>query len=145
MIVADTNLVAYLVIDGDRTGAARRVWGLDPDWRLPPLWRAELLNVLATTVRAGLLTSAQAHQCWGAASDLFRDAEVEPGGAAVLDVAVNRRVSAYDAQFVAVAESLGVRLVSGDRALVSACPERAVLIEDFAPAAQGSGPPPGAP
>jgi len=55
VIVSDTNLVAYLLINGDHTATARAVYQRDPDWRLPPLWRAEFLNVLTTTVRKGVL------------------------------------------------------------------------------------------
>ena len=64
MIVADTNLVAYLLIEGDQTAAARRVWERDRDWILPPLWRSEYLNVLATLVRTALrygLSAYDAH------------------------------------------------------------------------------------
>jgi hypothetical protein len=55
VIDADTNLVAYLLIDGDATPQARAAWQKDPDWILPPLWRSEFLNVLATSVRHGVL------------------------------------------------------------------------------------------
>jgi len=132
MIVADTNLVAYLLIEGERTEAARRVRIRDADWRIPTLWRAEFLNVLATSVRAGVLTPAQARAAWYAATDVLRGAEVEPSGATVLDAAIARGISACDAQFVVVAETLNARLVSGDRALARACPDRVVLMEAFA-------------
>lgn len=131
MIVADTNLVAYLLIDGEKTEAARRVWARDPDWRMPPLWRSELLNVLATTVRAGVLEPTQAHATWRIASGLFGRGEVEPTGADVLTLAMERGISAYDAHFVAVARDLGIRLVTGDRKLLAACPDESVGIEQF--------------
>ena len=131
MIVADTNLVAYLLIEGDRTPIARQVYTRDPDWRLPPLWRSEFLNVLATSVRAGVLTHEQAQGAWSAGKRRFADAEVEPGGEAVLAAALKRGISAYDAQFVVVAERLSARLVTSDRRLTAACPERAVSPADF--------------
>ena len=132
MIVADTNLIAYLLIEGDRTEAARAVWARDPVWSVPPLWRSELLNVLATAVRVELLSPDQAHGCWRAATETLRMEEVEPRGLEVLRTAMDRRISAYDAHFVVVAERLGVPLVTGDRRLVRGYPEGAVLIEDFA-------------
>jgi predicted nucleic acid-binding protein len=47
MIVADANIVAYLLVAGDQSEAARALWASDPAWRLPHLWRYEFLNILA--------------------------------------------------------------------------------------------------
>ena len=132
MIVADMNLVAYLLIDGTRTEAARRVRMRDADWKLPPLWRSELLNVLATSVRASVLDADEALRAWEVALDLFGMCEMEPGGARVLMAALEYGISAYDAQFAVLAERLGVTLVSGDKRLCAACPAIAVSIEEFA-------------
>ena len=131
MIVADTNLVAYLLIEGTGTSAARAVYTQDPSWTLPPLWRSEFLNVLATTVRAGLLTPAEARQAWRGGVDLFGHREAEPGGETVLTAAIADRISAYDAQFVVLARSLGVSLVTADKALARACPDVAVSMGNF--------------
>ena len=137
MIVADTNLVSYLLITGEHTEGARRVHARDPDWRVPPLWRSELLNVLATTVRADVLDAAQAGAVWESAVSLLRGREVHPRGDAVLRAALRDGLSAYDAQFVVVAEDLGVALVTSDRRVLAARPGLAVSIEAF-----GAGAPP---
>ena len=132
MIVADTNLVCYLLIEGEQTMAARRIRERDADWQLPPLWRSEFLNVLASAVRAGVLDEQQALSVWWVASDLFSGHEVEPDGDRVLTLALERRISAYDAQFVALAEDLEVPMVTGYLPIVERCPEIAISIEDFA-------------
>lgn len=131
MIVVDTNLVSYLLIAGERTETARRVWRKDPEWRLPPLWRSEYLNVLATLVRATDLGSGDALASWFNAIQLFRGREHEPRGQAVLATALRFDLSAYDAQFVVVAEDLDVPLITGDRKILAACPGRTCAIEDF--------------
>jgi predicted nucleic acid-binding protein len=103
--------------------AARRgraVWAVDPDWRLPPLWRAEFLSVLVTSTRAGVLDHEQALLLWVRATALFGAAEVEPSGEAVLEAALRSGLSADDAQFVSVAERLGVPLVTADRSILRA-------------------------
>jgi predicted nucleic acid-binding protein len=129
MIVADTSLVAYLLIDGTRTRQARAVWQRDPDWRLPPLWRSEFLNVLATAVKASVLDADEAHVAWANAVSIFRGREVEPEASDVLSTAIRHGISAYDAQFVVVARGLGAKLVTADRRLRNACPDVAVAIE----------------
>jgi predicted nucleic acid-binding protein len=93
------------------------VWERDSDWVLPPLWRSEFLNVLATAVRTGLVDEEQAFQGWQDAATIVGRREHEPGGEAVLRTAIRYRISAYDAHFVAVAEQLGVKLVTADRKL----------------------------
>ena len=137
MIVADTNLVAYLLIEGDRTEAARGVRLRDPVWRVPPLWRSELLSVLATSVRADVLDEADARRAWAAAKALLARCEEEPGGEEVLSTALRRGLSAYDAQFVVLAERRHVTLVTGDRRVLERCPDIAVSIEGFAQSTSG--------
>jgi len=137
MIVADTNLVAYLLIDGERTEVARQVHAADSQWHLPPLWRSEFLNVLAVSVRAQVLTREQALTVWRNATGIFGRFEKEPGGEAVLEAALEHGISGYDAQFVVVARELGTKLVTGDLRLAEACPEVAVGMEAFVAAGAG--------
>jgi predicted nucleic acid-binding protein len=131
LIVADTNLVAYLLIEGEKTAAARAVWAKDSRWMLPTLWRSEFLNVLTTAVRARVLTIAQAHDTWHIAHAMFDQSEVEPSGDDVLDAAAERNLSAYDAQFVVAAVDLDVPLVTADRRLLEACPDLAIALDRF--------------
>lgn len=131
MIVADTNLVAYLLIEGKQTPLARTVWQRDPRWILPTIWRSEFLNVLTTSARAGVIKLAQAHEAWQIALTIFQSSEVEPSGDAVLETAAARNLSAYDAQFVVAAADLEVPLVTSDRRLLQACPDIAITPERF--------------
>ena len=52
--------------------------------------------------------------------------------AAVLGLVERTGHSAYDCEYVALAEAEGVRLVTGDRAVARLFPTTAVLVEDFA-------------
>jgi len=131
VIVADTNLVSYLLIEGEQTDSVRRVWTKDSAWVLPPLWRSEFLNVLATAHRAGVVSQDQAMLAWQRARALLGASEAEPLGEQVLRIAIERSVSAYDAQFVAVAEQLGIRLVTADKRICDHCPHVALSIEQF--------------
>ena len=66
------------------------------------------------------------------AIELIGDAEEEPDPIAVLRLAVRAGISAYDAQFVALAEMLDTLLVTGDRKLAKRCPRRVILMSDYA-------------
>ncbi len=129
MIVVDTNVIAYAVLPGDRTAAALELAGSDPEWIAPALWRRELRNVLATMMRVRRLPLAKALAAFTGAEALVADAPVEPSTEQCLRLAAAGRVSAWDAEFVFVAEHLGLRLVSGDKRLARAFPGFVVALD----------------
>ena len=132
MIVADTNLVAYLLIPGERTEAAEAVRARDSGWVAPPLWRSEFQSVLVQHLRVNSLDRTTALAAWSDAEALLSGREQAAEAVRILDAALHHTLSAYDAEFVALAEELGVPLVTGDRRVLKACPDVAVSIEDFA-------------
>ena len=132
MIVADTNLISYLLIEGDQTELARQVWIRDHEWAMPPIWRSEFLNVLAVSHKVGALDEEQAFLLWRRSSVFLDTTEVEPDGEQVLEIAMNSGISAYDAHFVAVANELGVPLVTADKRLLARCDDIAISITSFA-------------
>jgi predicted nucleic acid-binding protein len=123
VIVVDTNVVAYLLIEGEKTAQARALWKRDRDWCAPSLWRHEFLNILATLVKVEGLPRAQASALWTNAVELLAGGERALEMMEALRLAGQRGISAYDAQFVALAQRLGVFLVTEDRRLREACPE----------------------
>lgn len=130
MIVADTNLIAYLLLSEERAAVAQGVHARDDDWVAPPLWQSEFRNVLVLHVRQGLFDAGTAREAWGLACDLVR--EDAAGPLRVLDVALDRGLSAYDAEFVALAEALGAPLVTEDRQVLASCGDLAISAVDFA-------------
>ena len=65
MQVVDTNIIAYLLLQGDRTAAARALLAKDPDWRSDSFVLVEFSNVLATMVRNRSLAPGRAHDALG--------------------------------------------------------------------------------
>lgn len=128
MIVVDTNVVAYLYLPGDRTAATEALREREPEWAAPVLWRSEMRNLLATQVRAGRLTLDVASSIQVEAERLLRGREFEVDSAEVLRLSVESGCSAYDAEFVALADYLDVPLVSADRRLVDRFPLRASVL-----------------
>ncbi len=136
MIVVDTNLVAYLLIRSEHTERARRVWAIDRDWILPPLWRHELLSVLSSAVRAGTPLDS-ARSVWHLAIEMMAPREHEVNMLRALELSRDLEISAYDAQFLALAEGLDLRLVTGDRRLRRAAGDRAMGMREFCREAEG--------
>ncbi len=131
MIVADTNLIAYLLIAGGRTSQAEVAFERDPEWAAPPLWRSEFRNVLTLSTRQGMLSMEQAIRTAEKAESLFGGNELPVRSAHVLALASSSGCSAYDCEFVALAQELDVRLVTSDQMVLSKFPSTAVSLEHF--------------
>ena len=131
MIVSDTNLIAYLLIPGDRTSLANSVLAKDSEWAVPPLWRSELLNVLSLHLRLSLLTIDDALDIVQKAESLIGGRERSVDSGSVLRLAEQSGCTAYDCEFVHVAQELGVPLVTSDSKLLAVFPQVAVSPEMF--------------
>jgi predicted nucleic acid-binding protein len=132
LIVVDTNVVASLYLATDRSSQADRALARDPDWAAPLLWRSELRNVLALYLRQRRLQLADALAIMDTAEALLRGQEYTVPSLAVLQLADASGCSAYDCEFVALAEELEVPLVTLDRKVIAAFPGVAVALEAFA-------------
>jgi predicted nucleic acid-binding protein len=123
MIVVDTNVLAYLWLPGERTRAAERLLKEDADWNAPLLWRSEFRNVLAGCLRRGDLTFETAVQIADGAEAQMRGREFSVPSARVLALVDESDCSAYDCEFVVLADELGVSLITSDDKLLKAFPE----------------------
>ena len=131
MICVDVSVVAYLLITGDKTELAQQAWAKDPQWRVPSLWRHELLNVLAAYVRGGGATADDAEAIWRQAIVLLGSEEEQPSMERVLLLAAEHQINAYDAQYVALALTHRLPLISEDRALQRKFPEVVLSLQEF--------------
>lgn len=131
MIVADVNLIVYLVLGGPEQALAQRVLERDPVWAAPLLWRSEFRNVLAAFMRQRDLSVSEAWRAHGLAEQLLADQEFTVPGERVLALVAASTCSAYDCESVALAEELAVPLVTADRQLFRAFPDRVISPKDF--------------
>lgn len=122
MIVVDTNVIAYLWLPGERTGAAESLLKNDPDWNAPLLWRSEFRNVLAGSLRRGNVSLETALEIADGAESQLRGREFSVPSDEVLARVAKSDCSAYDCEFVVLAEELGVPLVTTDAKILRSFP-----------------------
>ena len=128
MIVVDTDIVAYLYLPGEFTAKAEALLERDAAWAAPMLWRSEFRNILAGCLRRKSLSFEQAGAIQSEAEGLLRDTEFEVDSAEVLELVRGSNCSAYDCEFVALAASLEVSLVTMDAKLPRVFPKRCVSL-----------------
>lgn len=131
MIVADTNILAYLLIKGDRMPVCREVLRLDPKWAAPPLWRFELRNVLSLYVRHRSMSPEIALARMSEAEGMLGDRDYEVSSEMVLALTKSHPISAYDAEYVSLAKALSVPLVTTDGKILKEFGGIAISPEDF--------------
>ncbi len=128
MIVVDVNVLAYLLIPGKFTDAAEQLLEEDPNWVAPRLWRSELRNILANYLRADQMEVADAALIFQRAAELLGAEEYEVETTDVLRLSKASKCSAYDCEYVALAEFLDLPLVTADGKLAKAFPRRTRLL-----------------
>lgn len=121
MVVVDTNVLAYLLIEGDRTKQAQALFGKDSDWRSESFLLVEFSNVLTSYRRMRALSAQQTESLLAEAARRVRELLSIPNLHA-LRCAQRFAISAYDARFLVVADTLGVKLVTEDAKLRAAAP-----------------------
>jgi predicted nucleic acid-binding protein len=131
VIIVDTNVLVYLLLPGEHTEQAERVLRRDPVWAAPLLWRSEFRNVLAVYMRQGRLSLDQALRLMDNAEILLQGREYTVSSVGVLSLVAGTRCSAYDGEFVALAQDLGLPLVTSDARLLAAFPATVIAMDMF--------------
>lgn len=130
MIVADVNVIAYLYLPGNFSEKVEDLLLRDGEWAVPRLWRSEFRNILSTYMRQKLLTLDAAMAIDARAEALVADNEYDVSSLAVLKLAAESGCSAYDCEYVALAEHLDAKVVSADAKLRKAFPKRVVSLSE---------------
>jgi predicted nucleic acid-binding protein len=131
VIIVDTNVLAYLFLQGEHTSQAEAARRQDKVWAAPRLWRSEFRNVLAQYLRRELLTLQDARRMVDRATEMMEGHEYEVSSLYVLELVSQSTCSAYDCEFVALARDLQVPLVTTDRQILREFPSIAVGLGTF--------------
>lgn len=131
MIVVDTNVISYFYLTSEYSELAEQIFLKTPSWSAPLLWRSEFRNVLMVYARKGIITLPDAIQIFEAASDLFQGNEYAVNSSQVMILSMHSGCSAYDCEFVNLAQDLGVPLVTMDKKILHNFQGTAVSIQEY--------------
>jgi len=132
VIVADNSVLVYFWLPGAFAEWAEAAKARDGVWAAPVLWRAEFRNVLAGYLRKKLLTEAEANAAYLNVQKDLGAHEFTVPTERILKLVLASDCTAYDCEYVALAQDLKVPLVTTDRQILKAFPKTAVSLEQFA-------------
>jgi predicted nucleic acid-binding protein len=116
MIVVDNNLIVAFAIRTAETETADKVQKKDREWIAPPLWESEFRNAMLGLIRAGKISHQTALNAAALAHNNVDTFAVSTG--AVLRIAERHGLTAYDAEYAALAEWLEIPCLSFDTDLL---------------------------
>jgi len=131
MIAVDVKTIAYLWIPGEMTVHAERVLAFDPHWVSTVLWRSEFRNLLAGYLRRGDLSESMVARCLAGAESQLSGHEYLIPSSLVMEKVVKSTCSAYDCEYVALADDLNTTLVTSDRQILDQFPKLASGLREF--------------
>jgi len=131
MIVVDTNIIGYLYLTSERSTQAEDALLKNAHWVVPLLWRSEFRNVLALYIRKNILSLEDAVRIMETATVLMQGNEYEVASLQVLQLVAESTCSAYDCEFVALAQDLSIPLVTVDKRILGQFPQYAISLDEF--------------
>ncbi len=131
MIASDCTLIAQFFLNTPETELARRIAMKDDTWLVPPLWRSEFRSVLRKFLLNKELSVEHCIDATIAAEEMLSGGEVQVSSADVMTLVAETGCSAYDAEYVSLATSFSIPLVTSDRRLRERFPGVALSPAEF--------------
>lgn len=131
MIVADTCLVVHLFNETQLTNIAQKVRKKDPAWILPSTWQEEYANVISRLARRESADVKKVMKHFNYVLDELQGSEIVVDSRKALKIAIEYKISAYDAYFVTLALDFGVTLVTEDKEVLKNCKSVACSMQNF--------------
>ncbi len=131
MIIADTNIISYLLLPTSYTDSVESLYKIDPDWAAPILWKSEFRNVMALYLRKKIITLEKAMQLQDTAESIIIQNEYDVSSSQVLALIDESNCSSYDCEFVALAHHFDTKLVTQDKKILREFPSAAISVSDY--------------
>lgn len=135
MIVVDTTVIAPLLLPGVNSAWAQQAYEKDNAWTSSPLWRSEFRNVLAAYQREHALDPQACLEIMDAAEAKLHPRQYNILSATVISLAAQSDCSAYECEYVALAQELNVSLITANERVLAAFPHHTIALERFAKSA----------
>jgi len=130
MKVIDTNILFPLIVRGQNSERAHQLYAHDPDWRTEAIAIIEFSNILVTYERQKLLSADEARTWLHEAEDFLQGRVVNVSNHTALDIALEYRITTYDARFVALAIMHSSPLITEDRKVRLAAPKLTLSLDE---------------
>ena len=131
MIIADTNIISYLLLPTRYSDSVDTLYKVDSNWAAPTLWRSEFRNVLTLYLRKQIITFEEALRLQEEAESLMSGSEFELSSSRILALANESSCSSYDCEFVALAQHLNIKLVTQDKKVLREFSDTAISVSDY--------------
>lgn len=131
MIVVDATILCYYYLHTKYSSLVETLYNTDSHWIAPILWKSEFQNVLALYMREKIINLKKALIIMEEAESFMNNREFEIKSSDVLRLAVQSGCSAYDCEYVSLAQDLDISLITLDKKILKNFPNTAVSINDF--------------
>lgn len=130
MIVVDTNILAHFWLPSDHTELCEKLFQWDAEWIAPVLWKSEFRNVVILYIRKNLIDLPDAMQITEKAENQMKEREFHVNSIQVYNLADKSNCSAYDCEFISLAEDLEIKLITMDKQILRSFPARSHKPQD---------------
>ena len=131
MIVVDTNVISYFYLASEYSELAEQLFLKTSSWSAPLLWRSEFRNVLISYARKRIISLQDTIQIFEAATGILQGNEYAINSSQVFTLSMHSGCSAYDCEFVNLAQDLGIPLVTMNKKILQNFQGIAVSIQEY--------------
>ncbi|HEV2691965.1 MAG TPA: type II toxin-antitoxin system VapC family toxin, partial [Verrucomicrobiae bacterium] len=125
------SLIGYFAIRDAHSELADAVCAIDAVWVSPLLWRSEFRNTLTKYIQHAGMSLDMAMIALRSAEEIIGTGEYRVSSRQVLELAAQSKCTAYDCEYIALAQELGVPLVTADKQLLKMFPKTAISLQNF--------------
>lgn len=125
MITIDTNVLVYLWLPSGKTIISEKIYYKDADWIAPLLWRSEFRNVVSLYVKRGVSLN-DGLEAIKRAENFMKGNELQVNSEEVMKLVHESGCTAYDCEFVHIAQTRSVPLITFDSQILKRFPGVAI-------------------